>query len=166
MFITRDSTVRRPAHARKQGAFTLVEIMIVVAVIGLLAAIAIPHFARARAVAQGVRVANDMRVFADGFAVFSFEKGHYPPDSHEALPTGEGIEEYVNAAKFNAPTSIGGRYNWEGPESYPYAGVSVSGSSLTEDELRRVDLAVDDGDLGTGNYRRTANGRFTYIIEE
>jgi prepilin-type N-terminal cleavage/methylation domain-containing protein len=36
----------------RQGAFTLVEIMIVVAIIGLLASIAIPNFVKARTTAQ------------------------------------------------------------------------------------------------------------------
>jgi prepilin-type N-terminal cleavage/methylation domain-containing protein len=44
-----------------KAAFTLVEIMIVVAIIGLLAALAIPGFVKARKQSQGRRIINDAR---------------------------------------------------------------------------------------------------------
>ncbi len=47
---------------RKRGGFTLVEIMIVVAIIALLAAIAVPGFLRARKRSQASRVINDLRL--------------------------------------------------------------------------------------------------------
>ena len=51
----------RILHPPPNRAFTLVEIMIVAAIIALLAAIAIPGFIRARKRAQGVSLINDLR---------------------------------------------------------------------------------------------------------
>jgi len=48
-------------NASRKSGFTLVEIMIVVAIIGLLAAIAIPTFVKARATSQANACINNLR---------------------------------------------------------------------------------------------------------
>ena len=48
--------------SKRAGGFTLVEIMIVVAIIALLAAIAVPGFLRARKRAQASKILNDLRL--------------------------------------------------------------------------------------------------------
>ena len=47
---------------KKRAGFTLVEIMIVVAIIALLAAIAVPGFLRARKRSQASKILNDLRM--------------------------------------------------------------------------------------------------------
>jgi prepilin-type N-terminal cleavage/methylation domain-containing protein len=57
----------------RRGGFTLVEIMIVVAIIALLAAIAVPGFLRARKRAQASRVLNDLRLIDSAVDQYAIE---------------------------------------------------------------------------------------------
>jgi prepilin-type N-terminal cleavage/methylation domain-containing protein len=56
----------------RQG-FTLVEIMIVVAIIALLASIAVPGFLRARKRSQASRIINDLRLIDNAVDLYAIE---------------------------------------------------------------------------------------------
>jgi len=70
--------------SRNQG-FTLIEIMIVVAIIALLAAMAVPGFLRSRKRAQGVAVRTDLRLIDGGMDQYALE---YNKQANAPIPVG------------------------------------------------------------------------------
>ena len=58
---------------KRRGGFTLVEIMIVVAIIALLAAIAVPGFLRARKRAQASKILDDLRLVDSAVDQYAIE---------------------------------------------------------------------------------------------
>jgi prepilin-type N-terminal cleavage/methylation domain-containing protein len=58
---------------KNRGGFTLVEIMIVVAIIALLAAIAVPNFLRARKRSQATRIMEDLRMIDSAIDQYAIE---------------------------------------------------------------------------------------------
>ena len=101
--------MKKTSTSRKAG-FTLVEIMIVVAIIGLLAAIAIPNFVKARATSQANACINNLRQIESAAHQFALEKGK---------KTGDGItfpDDLTPYIKMNSGGSLpvcpaGGAYD-------------------------------------------------------
>lgn len=150
------------------SAFTLVEIMIVTAIIAVMSTIVIPNVLRARLNARVARVASNLKTFATGFQMYAVDNGALPSDAHLTLPA--GMDVYIDPSDWNKD-ALGGQYNWEGPTwgeggPYDYAGISLFGTTATVEELTILDDAFDDGNLATGLFRQTANGRYTFIVEE
>lgn len=64
----------------KNKAFTLIELLIVVAIIAILAAIAVPNFLEAQTRAKVTRVVSDMRTIATAMETYKIDYNHYPYD--------------------------------------------------------------------------------------
>ena len=66
---------------KNRGGFTLVEIMIVVAIIALLAAIAVPNFLRARKRSQATRCLEDLRIIDSADDQYAIENNKSTGDA-------------------------------------------------------------------------------------
>lgn len=80
---------------RGQSAFTLVEIMIVVVIIGLLAAMAIPAFQKVRASSQDKSILNNLRQLNSGAVTYYLERGVSSVATTDLM--GSNSSQYVKA---------------------------------------------------------------------
>jgi prepilin-type N-terminal cleavage/methylation domain-containing protein len=108
---------------KNRGGFTLVEIMIVVAIIALLAAIAVPNFLRARKRSQASRVLQDMRMVDSAIDQYAIE---YNKTTNQA----------VNWTDIKAYLKTGSKlYNSGGMDML---GFTINGGSFTVDGIPRI----------------------------
>ena len=76
---------------KNRGGFTLVEIMIVVAIIALLASVAVPSFLRARKRSQATAVKNDLRLIDAAVDQYALENNK----AAGTQPTGADVAKYL-----------------------------------------------------------------------
>lgn len=145
--------------AHPETGFSLVEIMIVVIVIGILAALGIPALQRAQARSMASRYANDFRQFESAFQRYVLESGQWPPPAGGgAIPT--GMDGYLPTS-YTKPSPLSGDYWWSGPSH----SIVLRGSQATDALMQQVDALLDDGDLSTGNFAKTVGVGFHLNVQ-
>ena len=124
-----DLTLRRieidmNLNKSRTAGFTLVEIMIVVAIIGLLAAIAIPNFVKARGTAQKNACINNLRQIDGAKEQWALEN----KKSAGSTTVDAEVNAYIKGAAPSCPG--GGNYTYNVVDTNPACSLTASGHSL------------------------------------
>jgi type IV pilus assembly protein PilA len=120
---------------RSQRGFTLIEIMIVVAIIGVLAAIAIPVFAAQMKRAKTSEALLQLNVLGKNAKAFYQVQARYPQGTAGVLPGADGA----------ACSSAGKKF-------------AITDAWASDGVWLELDFHVDDPNLFSYHYEATANG--------
>jgi prepilin-type N-terminal cleavage/methylation domain-containing protein len=149
-------------------AFTLVEILIVVLIVAILAAIVLPQFQAPREDARQIAFITDVQFFAEAAKLYRIREGEHLEDSASgAVPA--GWETYIDTRKWTRLTPLGGVWDVELNSFGITSALGVdfaNGDGEDRDDvyMLEVDKTCDDGNLATGQFRKIADGRYYYIL--
>jgi type IV pilus assembly protein PilA len=141
----------------------LVELMIVVALVGVLASLAMPLYQRMTVRAKCTRFHSDLRIASQAMETYAMERGEWPPDGAGGWPA--LVYDYLPPpTRWNLPTPVGGRWGWARDIDGVDAALQITGYEGGAERGVELDRLIDDGDLTAGLLRGTDN-RLLYVMQ-
>ena len=151
----------------KRSGFTLVEVMIIVAILTNIMLIALPGFIRSRNSAQNTRYLSDLRTISTAFDMYAAENNRYPGSAAPSVVPA-GMTVYLNNIPYTSRNAIGGQwYRTYSSASSPAAIVgSLSSFALDDIRMAEIDTRIDNGVLSTGAWRKPDATNVQFTVEQ
>lgn len=156
---------------RNSKGFTLIELLIVVAIIGIIVAIAIPNLLNAIQRAKQRRTMGDIRSMATAIEAYAVDFNRYPPASGVSLPSGLSyptantvgvLKGYISPTYIRVTPVVDGWNSW-----FRY-GVDTPGQAYAVVSYAKNGTSNDIGDGPTTDFNADIvyiNGQFIQYPE-
>lgn len=151
-----------------RSAFSLVELLIVIVVIGILAAVVIPNTIMAGDTARVTATAQDLRAIESAVVSYKNKNGRWPRDVARAVLPVEIAEYFTKSDPFGKTVPLGGVYDYDGATSSRGPRISIRGSTgnpIPNDATTlELDEEMDDGVLTSGRLRKSGGSIEYYLV--
>lgn len=151
-----------------QRAFSLIELLVVVIVIGILAAVVIPNTIRAGDTARLAATAEDLTAIGRAAEAYRNSSGRWPADVNRGVMPDELAEYFKKGNPFGKTVPLGGVYDYDGATGSRGPRIAIRGGTgnpaPNQAASQELDDYMDDGDLSTGHIRRSGGNTFYYIM--
>jgi len=157
---------------RNQSGFSILELAIVVSIISIMAAMAVPTFQNILNQARLNNLANDLRVHSYAINNHAMQVGRYP-DSHQTKGSYIMGMEDILSPRWVDRSPVGGYFTWvynQPNSSQPEEGFLqvVAGSqspfNISHEEIIKLDRKIDDGDAADGRLQVIPPSKIRYYV--
>jgi len=161
-------------------AFTLVEVMVVVSILGIIAAFIFPSISRAIRYKENAEIAQKIGAVSLAFELYEAENGEWPKQTGAGSLPPEMVDYYFPLyGIFDEDDGIWwiddplfeGKWKWRVDSKLLDDRVVIlelhSATAFDPVRMTELDRLLDDGDLATGRFRKyTSTDSYAYIVGE
>jgi prepilin-type N-terminal cleavage/methylation domain-containing protein len=152
------SAVRRPG-LRPRRAFSLIELMTVMAVIGLLAALGIPRYREMKRRAFAAAIASDFNTVRVAAYNYFADNNVYPPDGSAGAPPAAMVPYLPKNFSFDNGTYTLDYDVWPSPLNPSQV---IVGVTVTSDDQQLVNMVARN--IAAGGMGLNVGNGYTYIF--
>ena len=150
---------------------TLVELLIVVSILGILAAIVVPTVSNARERSMVNAAATSMRAYAESCERYKLDHGDWPTTAPGGQGFNNALDPYISKADRLVDTPAGGYWayhDWNASSRVLISGdrytVGVLIARADESPFQAIDAVIDDGVLDEGTVQQYNNYGYTNLV--
>jgi prepilin-type N-terminal cleavage/methylation domain-containing protein len=156
-----------------RSGITILELLIVVAIIAVIAGLAFPSYVRARQRGQNVQTMQDLKTFSGQLEIFNGEMRVWPDErlagnfpDRIAGQNDNQLEQSIKRANWFRGPAVGGQFDWDYNVGGVHAAVAIANPTASAAQMQQLNKMLDTDDSLTEGVFRQVTGGYIYVLAE